>query len=450
MNSSDLAEWRGEIQARMNRLRILIDHSSAEGLATSAREGIAALRRKAEAAVDPWQIADVDEAEARVVGLILHIAFGGAQIAPAVEGSVARHPRQLVYGPEDDIYTPCGAVMRRYPAGPGASDGYTLDENLEQMGRQAAAALGGADSTVLMMSSGMAAVRVPLLVMLARLRAAGQKLLVPEESWLETLTLLRQCGPDVCRTVSAECSEELAHYAADPQVGAVLFEPITNSPVQRRFDPQRFWSALAVTRPLTVLVDAAQTPLLDVTTGSPPGVDVLVAHSLTKWAAGGSQRATGGLLIVRAGQEVVTELLLARAVQRAAPARLEDAAWTDVDSTASLRSRLTRYQRNLGILAEHLHHLPVEVRYQPGSAYLVLLDHPRAPGWAQATASQVAQAAAHRGVPAGVQGTFGLSGPALSTMPSWREAGLRLVPGSGPQSTVDQFAQAVRDVLTAP
>lgn len=451
MDDLDLAEWREELETRLGRLGLLLDASDhvETHRVRAAREQIAQVSRAAASSSSrPRQIADVDAAEADAIGQVLHLVFGGTHIAPAIEGAVALHPWQAGYSPGDIVYTPTGAVIRRRPGVPAAARaGYVFDEVLERLGRPAAEAVGARWGDVLVMSSGMAAVRVPLLLLLARVRAAGRKLVLPADSWMDTLSLVEQLGPDVCRVVSVRTAEELAAHANRPDTGAVLFEPLTNCPSPRLYDPQRFWASLR--KPLTVLVDATQTPLLDVTTGVPPGVELLIAYSMTKWAAGGSQRHAAGLLVAHTTRPAVEELIMARAIQRGAPSRLEEAAWLNVDTADSLRSRLVRYQRNLMLLAEDLEGLPVEVRHRPGAGYLILIDHARAEGWAQRAAAAITRAAAAHQIPAGFQGTFGLSGPAFSTIPGGGEFAVRVVAGSGPRSTVRSLAHAVHDGVQA-
>ncbi|MEV0052606.1 hypothetical protein AB0H34_19140 [Saccharopolyspora shandongensis] len=188
--------------------------------------------------------------------------------------------------------------------------------------------------------------------------------------------------------------------------------------------------------------------MADVHTGVPPGVELMAAYSFTKWAAGGFHRRPSGLLVVHTRPQAVPELLLARAVQRAAPACLADAAWLGVDEPPTLRSRINRYQRNLAALAEELEGLPgIDMRYQPGGGFIVIVDQHRRAGWAAAAASAVVRTAATAGVPAGRHGSYGLPGPSVSVQPGAQECGLRLLPGSGPASVTLRYAKAIRAAL---
>ncbi|MDI3409032.1 PLP-dependent transferase [Streptomyces cavernicola] len=444
MDASDLAEWRWELRTRLGRLSRLVRRHADPAAIAWVQGQIAAVGAAAATASEPWSIAEVDDAEATVTGQCLNLVYGGARIAPPVGGTALRHPEQRHYHPGDGVYTPCGTVEPDYGERPVQTGHFAFDGALEALVEQPAAVLGSGGATAFAMSSGMAALRVPILLLLERLRAAGQKLVASADAWVETLSLLRQCGSDVCRIVTAETAEELAAHADAPDVGAVLFEPVSNTPAQRVIDPQRFWSAL--NREVAVIVDVSQNPLQDVLTGPLPR-HVFIACSMTKWAAGGSQRQAGGVLLARTDRRTVDDLLEARAVQRAVPARLEDAAWMDVDSAGSLRSRLVRYQRNQSILARALRSAAVEVRYRPGAAYVLLGDHARTSGWAARKVPEVVREAGERGLRIGYQGTFGISVPAVSLVRSGTEYGLRLSAGSGPRSVATRLASAASSAL---
>lgn len=448
MDASDVAGWRRELSTRVGRLEDLVCQHPDAAAARWVQAQLAEVRAAAATAHDQWRIAEVDDTEATVIGRALHLVYGGARLAPSVEGTALRHPRQPLYGPED-VYTPCGALLLNDGPDPGTAGHLAFDNALESLGRQAAAVLAAGAGVTFVMSSGMAAIRVPALLLLNRLRATGRKVVVPADIYGEILDLLTLCGPDVFRTVPAETAEELAAHADASDVGAVMFEPVTNTPRQRVLDPQRFWAALR-RDDVAVVVDVSQNPLQDISTGVPPGLPLFIVCSMTKWAAGGSQRQSCGLLIAHTDAHTIDELLAIRAMQRAAPARLEDAAWMDVDSTASLRSRLTRYQRNQVLLAHELRAAPVEVRYQPGAAYVLLVDRSHTPGWAARTASAVLREAGASGMRIGRHGTFGMSEPALSVVRSGTEYGLRLTAGSGPGSIARRLADTVLDTLHTP
>ncbi|MFE0172380.1 PLP-dependent transferase [Streptomyces sp. NPDC059002] len=454
-----------EVEARIRRLGRLLEQCREQGSGahagwhrilladvTAVRRQVAGGAQVSRALLPQWA-ATLDDAEAAVIGRALQLALGDARTAPSVEGGASRHPFQYGYHAGDDVYTPCGALMR---PGPCHSAGavFIVDDALEVFAEEAAAAIGmrSAGDAVRAMSSGLAAVRVPLLLLLARLRRAGQVFVVPRDSWLEVVDLLHHVGRDTCRFVEAGSAAELAAHAAAPDVGAVLYEPVTNTPAPRFIAPQDLWREVAVRRPsggLAVVVDAAQTPLLDVAGQVPSGVEVFAAYSFTKWGAGGHHRRPGGLLVARTDPAMVQRLLQARSVQRAAPMCPQDAAWLAVDDGATLCSRLGRYRRNLDALANGLDALPgIEVRYQSHGAFVVLLDRQRKPGWARAAASAAVRAAAADGVPAGWQDSFGLPGPALSTLPGSGERALRLIAGSGPRSVTLRYPAAIRGTLT--
>ncbi|WP_146166712.1 hypothetical protein [Streptosporangium nondiastaticum] len=111
MDTSDLEEWRQELRTRLERLEHLVQQHPDATAVRGVQAQIAAVRAAAATATDSWRIAEMDDTEATVIGRALHLAYGGARIAPAVEGTALRHFRQPLYRPGDTVYTPRGAVV---------------------------------------------------------------------------------------------------------------------------------------------------------------------------------------------------------------------------------------------------------------------------------------------------------------------------------------------------
>jgi cystathionine beta-lyase/cystathionine gamma-synthase len=272
----------------------------------------------------------------------------------------------------------------------------------------------------------------------------------------------------------------------DPEVAGIVLEPLGNHPDMPVVDldavARRLMSA-RLESPKLLVLDAVHTPDLDVFSRwfggeLPDGLAVAVVVSGVKFLQAGWDISKSGLVSVRCGRGwgdgggngIMERLVEIRSVSGRAPS-FEEALLADLETPASFRSRMARYDANTRRLARELdawlrlHRLgsvrspwiPTHERHQlamachrtGGRVLFVALDRERIGESEMGELfKHLARAAEQRGLHLVAAPTFGMAVPHIHVVirPGLPTT-LRLSPGSTGGRTLDRLIDFLRDEL---
>ncbi|MEW5740693.1 MAG: hypothetical protein AB1938_17330 [Myxococcota bacterium] len=357
-------------------------------------------------------------------------------------------------------------------------EGVRFDDHprLARLARSISSTLGrGEGWRSLLFTSGMGAINTVMDYAAARAASEGRRLLLGAHAWIELQEYAHHTYPGRFAPIDEADTSALVAALGDSTVSALVLEPLVNHPRAPVVDLPTLLRAPVVGEKLLVL-DLALTPELDVDTllGSAPprGLTVALVTSGVKFFQAGWDVSKSGLLELRFDADAFPfahdpyrELILLRGRSGRVPS-MEEAELADLETHATLRSRLARLDENTRTLALSLDAalqarrlgsvsspwLPSHPQHAlaralgTGGRFVYLDFNPARLPPARLTGldRELARLATQRGVPLMVATTFGLALPHVCLLAHPTEGfRLRLSPGSGSADVVPALVELV-------
>jgi cystathionine beta-lyase/cystathionine gamma-synthase len=325
----------------------------------------------------------------------------------------------------------------------------------------------------LLFTSGMGAINTVMDFAAEQAARDGRRLLLGSHAWIEVQEYADHSWRGRFEPVDEGDTEALARAMADPAVGALVLEPLVNHPRSPVVDLAALFRAPVAGTKLLVL-DLALTPELDLSAylrALPRGVTLALVTSGVKYFQAGWDLSKSGL--VELAFDVATpparDPYRALITLRGRSGRVlspEEAELADLETPATLRSRLARLDDNtrrlaLGLdgalragglgrvvspwLPSHPHHARALALGTGGRFVYLEFDPARVtPARLESLDRELARRAVERGLPLIVATTFGLALPHVCLLAHPVEGfRLRLSPGSGDGAVVDGLVDLV-------
>jgi cystathionine beta-lyase/cystathionine gamma-synthase len=456
-----LVEASAELERNIQRLRAVVDD-----LSVAAR---------------PWHLLN-----RAVFALRLAVAARGSLLrhTPPLAGEPrALHPVQCTGAGTADHFVEYARSGSRLFLEPGSAARIIARDHplFADAGSQVAQVLYDAPpSAVMLFTSAMAAINTALDFTCHRARSRGRKVAVGQRSWMEVREYVRHEHGDVCVFFDESDELVLSRLLADPGVAGVCCETVVNHPSLPVVPLARAVRGSTCSDKI-ILVDCAHTPEFDPSrlwrNASWPGEMVLLAVvSGVKFLQAGLDISKSGLLSgwVEPGRgnppSPFDELLELRERSGRVPS-YEEAFLAALETRATFRARLARYDRNTDILARTLAqrlagveglevHSPwleghrdaalARAEFATGGRFVYLrLEPSRFPSRVTSKLDQrLCDLACSKGHAAMAACTFGLCVPHASLIVDVASPpALRLSPGSGAEADVRAVAELWADAL---
>jgi len=225
-----------------------------------------------------------------------------------------------------------------------------------------------ADGSVLF-SSAIGAIGSLIDYIVLRSRAGNATNLVATRCWFEIRQYVAERYPADFAQVDECDTEAILAAIENPAVCGIVLEPMANYPEMPVIDLGRVAEKLRSTtyqQPKIVVFDVVHTPELDIlgrwfADAVPPNLCVALVISGVKYLQAGWDISKSGLAVLRynppdltyEGQTMYEKLIDIRSVSGRAPS-VEEAYLADIETQASFRSRMARYDANTRYFAERL------------------------------------------------------------------------------------------------